>query len=70
MNDKQLIDPDFLGLEERNLLKGTIKLEFGEYSLPGLSFDVEVPASSHRIHHLNNQNEKVIYNVRNKNKLF
>jgi hypothetical protein len=70
MNPKQLRDPDFLGLEEPNLIKAPIKLEFGEYSLTGLSFDVEVPASSHRTHHLNNQNEKVIYNMRNKNKLF
>jgi hypothetical protein len=70
MNDKELPDPDFLGFDTDSKLKGSVKLSFGDYSLPALGFDVEPPASSHKTRHLDNQIPQVIYNVRNKNKLF
>ena len=65
------IDPDFLGFDTDSKIKGSVKLGFGDYSLPGLAFDVPLPTRTNSTCQSSNQNPQVIYNVRkHKNSLF
>jgi hypothetical protein len=71
MNDKEIIDPDFLGFDTDSKLKGLVDLRLGDYSLPGLAFDVTLPTRTNSTCQSSAQIPQIIYNVKkNKNSLF